>query len=78
MTKTRDQIIQEIMATWPPHLRDEFIILGETCSTLDGNFSRNELRMIEVGMTTLAVRLKLEGEPEEGEPEEDCPVDSKT
>lgn len=65
MNKDRQQIIKEIKATWPKHLQDEWVHLGETCSELDGNFSREELRVIQVGMTTLGIKLKLEGEPEE-------------
>lgn len=65
MSKTREQIIKEIKELWPKHLQDEWVDLGETCSTLDGNFSRNDLNRICVGMTTLHVRVKLEVDQEE-------------
>lgn len=68
VTKTRDQIIQEIKELWPGHLQDQHVILGEQTSNLAGLFSRNDLKRICVGMTTLAVRLKLEGKPEEVTP----------
>jgi len=55
----RVKIIREIKELWPGHLQDEFVSLGEQTSTLDGTFSRNDLRRICVGMTTLHVRLDL-------------------
>lgn len=55
----RSKIIKEIKELWPGHLQDEFVSLGGTVSILDGNFSRNDLKRICVGMTTLQVRLDL-------------------
>jgi len=59
MTRDREQIIKEITDTWPPHLQDEYVSLGEQTVILDGLFSRNDLWRICVGMTTLQVRLDL-------------------
>ena len=59
MNKDREKIIKEIKELWPGHLQDEFVRLGEQTSTLDGTFSRNDLRRICVGMTTLSLKLSL-------------------
>ena len=68
VTRDREQIIKEIKETWPGHLQDQWVSLGEQTSILDGIFSRNDLNRICVGMTTLAVRLKLEGEEVKSNP----------
>jgi len=59
MNKDRQKIIEEIKELWPKHLQDEWVSLGEQTSTLDGNFSRNDLKRICVGMTQLSLRLSL-------------------
>ncbi len=59
MNKDREKIIKEIKELWPGHLQDEFVSLGEQTVILDGLFSRNDLKRIAIGMTTLQVRLDL-------------------
>ena len=59
MKRDREQIIKEIKELWPGHLQDQWVSLGEQTSILDGVFSRNDLKRIAIGMTTLHVRLDL-------------------
>ncbi len=59
MNKDRQKIIEEIKELWPKHLQDQHIILGEQTSNLTGIFSRNDLKRICVGMTTLGIKLSL-------------------
>lgn len=59
MNKDREKIIKEIKELWPGHLQDEFVSLGEQTVILDGLFSRNDLKRIAVGMTTLSLKLSL-------------------
>lgn len=71
MNKDREQIIKDIMELWPGHLQDQHIILGEQTSNLAGIFSRNDLKRIAIGMTTLHVRLDLLKYLEGAKPEEE-------
>ncbi len=59
MNKDREKIIKDIKELWPGHLQDQWVSLGEQTTILDGVFSRNDLKRIAVGMTTLSLKLSL-------------------